>query len=177
MKKKMVRAAAMLCGILLLCACGGQNNGWHELLSVTVQTDAQGETEPEWDEPEEEMHNDVDKESRGEMNKEDCAESRDEDGRAESVDKESREESADREGWTVEPLAETLYVRVDGCKVKKGPGEKYETVGTLVLLEELRVTGKTTGENGEEWYQIVLPEMPEYGSPAYIKAEEVTGRE
>lgn len=153
MKKKMVFAAAMLCGISLLCACGGQNNGWHELLSVTVQMNAQGETE--WHEPEEEMRN--------------------------GVDKECREESADRESWTVEPLAETMYVRVDGCKVKKGPGEKYETVGTLVLLEELRVTGKTTGENGEEWYQIVSPERPEYGSPAeescYIKAEEVTGRE
>lgn len=81
------------------------------------------------------------------------------------------------EEWAVEPLAETMYVRVDGCKVKKGPGEEYETAGTLVLLEELWVTGKTTDENGTEWYQIAAPKTIAHDrfleENYYIRAEYV----
>lgn len=87
------------------------------------------------------------------------------------------QENADSETWKVEPFAETVYVRVDGCKLKKGPGEKYETAGTLVLLEKLQATGKITDENGEEWYQISLPEPQkedcQTGTDFYIKAEQV----
>lgn len=84
------------------------------------------------------------------------------------------EESAE---WMVEPLSETMYVRVDGCKIKKGPGEEYETAGTMGLLAELYVTGRTTDAKGEEWYQIAAPKTLEYGclteGDYYIKAEQV----
>lgn len=84
------------------------------------------------------------------------------------------EESSD---WLVEPFSETMYVRVDGCKIKKGPGEEYETAGTLGLLAELYVTGRTTDAKGEEWYQITAPKTLEYGclpeGNYYIKAEQV----
>lgn len=79
--------------------------------------------------------------------------------------------------WTLEEMSGTVYVRVDSCKVKKGPGEEYETVGTLGLLEELWVTGRVTDLNGTEWYQIAAPQilerelLPE--GAYYVQAEHV----
>lgn len=64
----------------------------------------------------------------------------------------------------VTPLTGTAYVRVDGCKIKNGPGKEYETAGTLGLLEELRVTGETRDKSGEEWYRIAAPKTLENGS-------------
>lgn len=99
-----------------------------------------------------------------------------EENEAESAPQDGQTEAeCDRGDWEVEPLAETMYVRVDGCKIKKGPGEKYETAGTLGLLEKLRVTGMTTDVEGTDWYRISAPRTLEKGGlpdgDYYIKAE------
>ncbi len=77
----------------------------------------------------------------------------------------------------LEDMSGTVYVRVDSCKVKKGPGEEYETVGTLGLLEELWVTGRVTDSNGTEWYQIMVPNVlerePLPEGVYYVQAEHV----
>lgn len=79
--------------------------------------------------------------------------------------------------WQVEDFAANAYVRVDNCKIKKGPGEEYETAGTLGLLEELRVTGRVKDSDGKEWYQIDAPRILEKEKLTeesyYILAEQV----
>lgn len=87
-----------------------------------------------------------------------------------------QEETA-TQSQTFETLSKTVYVRVDSCKVKTGPGEEYETAGMLGLLEELWVTGKVTDQDGTEWYRILPPKilgrecLPE--GEYYVSAEHV----
>lgn len=70
-------------------------------------------------------------------------------------------EAAVQADWQVEDFQTTAYVRVDNCKIKNGPGEAYETAGTLGLLEKLRVTGRVTDSSGKEWYRIDAPRILE----------------
>lgn len=139
----------MLYIITMLWACSGQNYGYKELISVAMAEGTSKETET------------LKETEIGNENQEEA----------------DVRENADLEEWTVEPFTEIMYVRVDGCKIKMGPGERYETAGTLLLLEELQVTGKAMDENGTEWYQIAAPKTAEHGrllaGNYYIKAEYV----
>lgn len=61
----------------------------------------------------------------------------------------------------VEELAETGFVNRETVRIRKGPGEEYETAGLLPCGEQVQISGKTENADGVVWYRIALPDFVE----------------
>lgn len=171
-------AAVMLCALLTLCACGGRHNAWREPgamemeegkepLSMAMEAEEGKEPLPiatEAEEGKEPLSMEMEAEEGKELLSMTAEAEEQKETKAGSDLPQEETDTADDAAPEVTPLTGTAYVRVDGCKIKNGPGKEYETAGTLVLLEELRVTGETKDKSGEEWYRIAAPKTLENGS-------------
>ncbi len=68
-----------------------------------------------------------------------------------------------RDRYRVKPLVRLMTVR-EAANVRTGPGPDYDIVGTVMVGDEVRVTGEV---RGRDWVRVVYPGT---GEPAFIYA-------
>ena len=81
-------------------------------------------------------------------------------------DEEAALEGPPRDRYRLKPAARLMTVR-EAANVRTGPGPDYDIVGTVMVGDELRVTGEV---RGRDWLRVAFPRSGDAAYAAYIYA-------